>query len=70
MIRRVAWMFYLIERVSLVVVQQGAVNVFDRVCFCIDVGEVSVGVDLQHADTISEDSSEHDLTDLFHIVGD
>lgn len=64
-----SWICYLIESVSLVVVQQGAVNVFDRVRFCVDVRKVGVRVDLQHVDAISEDSSEHNMTDLFHVVG-
>lgn len=55
---------------SLVVVQQGAVNIVDRVSLAFDVGKVGVAVYLEHADTIGQYCTEHDIANLLHFVGD
>lgn len=70
MIEKVELVANLIKSVRLIVVQQSAVDVFYRVGFVINVGEVGIRVDLQHVDAVAEDSSEHHVTNLFHLLGD
>jgi hypothetical protein len=61
---------HLIESMSFIVVEQSAVNVLNRVRLAVDVGKVGVGIDLKHANAISEDSSKHNMTNFLHLVSD